>query len=218
MIHILLVDDQILFREALRTLISEQTDMGVIGEVGDGASALDSVKRLNPDIVLMDLRMPIMGGVEATRKITETNPEVKVIMLTTFDDDELIFEGLKSGAVGYLLKDVSSERLFDAIRAAYAGEYVLHPSVTGKVVAEISRLRRDKPQISEKEPIERLSERELEILGLVAKGSSNKEIAKILFIAEGTVKNHMRNILSKLDARDRMQAVIKAKEVGIIDF
>ncbi|NPV55715.1 MAG: response regulator transcription factor [Anaerolineae bacterium] len=218
MIRILLVDDQVLFREALRTLISEQTDFVVVGEAGNGEEAVNMISLLKPSIILMDLRMPIMGGVEATRKIRQDYPDCKVIMLTTFDDDELVFDGLKAGAIGYLLKDVSSEKLFEAIHTANEGQYVLHPSITGKVVEEFSRLRQDKPTKNQAIIFEQLSPREIEILELVAKGSSNKEIADYLYIAEGTVKNHMRNILSKLDARDRMQAVIKAKEAGIIQF
>jgi DNA-binding NarL/FixJ family response regulator len=168
-----------------------------------------------PDIVLMDLRMPIMDGVSATGLITSKYPGVRVIILTTFDDDESVFDGLRAGAVGFLLKDVSSEKLFEAIRAAARGEYFLQPSITARVVTEFARLRR--PVINQGDmPIEALSHRELEILRHVATGASNKEISEHLFIAEGTVKNHLTSILAKLGAKDRAQAVQKARDLGII--
>ncbi len=171
--------------------------------------------RLQPNIVLMDLRMPVMDGVTATQRLREALPQCRVIVLTTFDDDEYVFDGLRAGAVGYLLKDVSSEKLFEAIRAADRGEYFLLPSITAKVMAEFSRLSRiaPSPATTLEEP---LSPREMEILHLVATGASNREIAETLVIAEGTVKNHLTNILGKLSVKDRMQAVIKAREYGLI--
>jgi DNA-binding NarL/FixJ family response regulator len=214
-VQILIVDDQSLFREGLRTLLSVQPDFEVVGEAGNGEEALRMAIRLKPGIVLMDLRMPIMDGVTATQRMRETLPSCKVIVLTTFDDDEYIFDGLRAGAVGYLLKDVSSEKLFEAIRAADRGEYFLLPSITAKVMAEFSRLSRIAPAPAS--PLEEpLSPRELEILHLVATGASNREIADTLVIAEGTVKNHLTNILGKLSVRDRMQAVLKAREYGLI--
>jgi DNA-binding NarL/FixJ family response regulator len=214
-IGILIVDDQALFREGLRTLLSVQPEFEVVGEASNGEEALRVSAQKQPNIVLMDLRMPIMDGVTATQRMHETLPRSKVIVLTTFDDDELVFDGLRAGAVGYLLKDVSSEKLFEAIRAAYRGEYFLLPSITAKVMAEFSRLSRIAPSTVEA-LAEPLSPRELEILRLVATGASNREIAEMLVIAEGTVKNHLTNILGKLSAKDRMQAVIKAKEYGLI--
>ena len=212
---ILIVDDQSLFREGLRTLLSVQPDFEVVGEAGNGEEALRAAVKLQPNIILMDLRMPVMDGVTATARIRETLPASKVIVLTTFDDDELVFDGLRAGAVGYLLKDVSSEKLFEAIRAADRGEYFLQPSITTKVMAEFSRLSRISP--SGAVPLaEPLSPRELEILRLVATGASNRDIADTLVIAEGTVKNHLTNILGKLSAKDRMQAVIKAREYRLI--
>jgi DNA-binding NarL/FixJ family response regulator len=160
---------------------------------------------------LMDLRMPVMDGVTATLRLRKVLPASKVIVLTTFDDDELVFDGLRAGAMGYLLKDVSSEKLFEAIRAAEKSEYFLLPSITAKVMAEFSRLSQLTP--SPTSPLEEpLSPREMEILRLVATGASNRDIADTLVIAEGTVKNHLTNILGKLNVKDRMQAVIKAKE------
>lgn len=214
-VSILIVDDQSLFREGLRTLLSVQADFDVVGEAGNGEEALRLAVKLQPNVVLMDLRMPVMDGVTATRRLHEVLPQCKVIVLTTFDDDENVFDGLRSGAVGYLLKDVSSDKLFEAIRAAAKGEYFLLPSITAKVVAEFSRMPRNAPNQVEtlSEP---LSPRELEILRLVATGASNRDTAESLVIAEGTVKNHLTNILGKLDVKDRMQAVLKAREYGLI--
>lgn len=214
-IAILIVDDQSLFREGLRTLLSVQPDFEVVGEASNGEDALRQAVNLRPDVVLMDLRMPVMDGVTATQRMRSVLPQCRVIALTTFDDDELVFDGLRAGAVGYLLKDVSSDKLFEAIRAAYRGEYFLLPSITAKVMAEFSRLSRIVPSTTET-LVEPLSPRETEILRLVATGASNREIADTLVIAEGTVKNHLTNILGKLSVKDRMQAVLKAKEYGII--
>jgi DNA-binding NarL/FixJ family response regulator len=213
MIRVLLVDDQALFREALRTLISLQPDLEVAGESANGEEALESARTLRPDVVLMDLQMPVLDGVAATRRLHIELPECRVVALTTFDDDEYVFECLRAGAVGYLLKDAPSERLFEAIRTAARGESFLQPSVTTRVIAEFTRLS-DQPQRHVPSLIEPLSEREREILSLIATGSSNREIAEQLFIAEGTVKNHVTNILGKLDVRDRTQAALKAREFG----
>ena len=214
MIRLLLVDDQALFREGLRTLLSLHEDLQVVGEAGNGLEALAAADALHPDVVLMDLRMPVLDGVAATRRLLAANPASRVIVVTTFDDDELVFDGLRAGAVGYLLKDVSSDKLVEAIRAAARGESFLQPSIAAKVLAEFNRLERSAaPPPPLAEP---LSERELEILRLLAAGDSNKEIAAALFIAEGTVKNHVTNILGKLDARDRTQAALRARELGLI--
>lgn len=214
-IRLLLVDDQTLFREGLRVILSVQPDVEVIGEAANGEEALHLALKLKPQVILMDLRMPVMDGVEATRRLRTSLPDSRVIMLTTFDDDEAVFEGLRAGASGYLLKDAPSEKLLEAIRAAGRGESFLQPSVAAKVVAEFARLSEQAPRRAQSLP-EPLTERELEVLGVVATGASNKEIAAQLFIAEGTVKNHLTNILNKLDARDRAQAVLKAKEMGIL--
>lgn len=215
-IRILLVDNQALFREGLRTLLSVWPEIEVVGEAGNGLEAIEVAAELRPDVVLMDLRMPVLDGVGATRILRQKQPECQVIVLTTFDDDEHIFEGLRAGAAGYLLKDVSSEKLVEAIQAAAKGESFLEPSVAARVIAEFARLT-DQPAASDGHIlVEPLSDRELEILAVVATGASNKEIAERLFIAEGTVKNHLTNILGKLGVRDRTQAVLKAKEMGII--
>ena len=214
-IKILLVDDQSLFREGLRTLLSVHLDFEVVGEAGNGEEAIKLARSLLPLVVLMDLQMPMLDGVAATRRLHEEQPDCRVIVLTTFDDDEMVFDGLRAGAVGYLLKDAPSEKLAEAIRVAARGETFLQPSVAAKVVAEFARLSR-KTFTTANPVIEPLSEREIEILRLIAQGASNREIAGTLFLAEGTVKNHVTSILGKLEARDRTQAALKAKDCGLI--
>ena len=214
-IRILLVDDQPLFREGLHTLLSVQPDFEVVGEAGNGAEAIRLARSLHPAVVLMDLQMPVLDGVAATQRLCEEQPECRVIVLTTFDDDELVFDGLRAGAIGYLLKDAPSEKLGEAIRSAARGESFLQPSVAAKVVAEFARLTR-KPEGHPSTLIEPLSEREREVLRLIASGSSNREIAGKLCLAEGTVKNHITNILAKLAVRDRTQAALKAVELGLL--
>jgi DNA-binding NarL/FixJ family response regulator len=214
-IRILIVDDQALFREGLHTLLSVQTDLQVVGEARNGEEALRLAAAYEPDIILMDLHMPILDGVAATRRLQSSQPAIKVIVLTTFDDDEDVFEGLRAGAVGYLLKDVPSEKLVEAIRGVARGESFLEPSIVNKIVAEFARLSPQRPSSSQP-LIEPLSERELEILRLLGQGASNKEIADHLVITVGTVKNHLTNIMAKLSVRDRTQAALKAKELGII--
>jgi DNA-binding NarL/FixJ family response regulator len=212
-IRILLVDDQAMFREGLRTLLATQPDFEVVGEAANGEEALRLCSSERPEIVLMDLRMPILDGVAATRRIHAAHPDTRVIVLTTFDDDEDIFEGLRAGAVGYLLKDAGSPKLFEAVRATARGESFLQPSVAARVVAEFARLAGQASRAAAL--VEPLSDRELDVLRLVAQGASNKEIAGALFIAEGTVKNHLTNIFSKLDVRDRTQAALRARELGL---
>jgi DNA-binding NarL/FixJ family response regulator len=214
-IRVLLVDDQALFREGLRTLLSVQDDVKVVGEAAQGDEAVQQAKALQPQVVLMDLRMPVLGGVEATRRVRAAAPHCQVIVLTTFDDDEEVFDALRAGAVGYLLKDASSEKLVEAIRVAARGESFLQPSIAAKVVAEFGRLSRTRPA-TRPALAEPLSDRECEVLRHLARGKSNKEIASVLNLAEGTVKNHMTNILGKLGVLDRTQAALKARELGII--
>ena len=214
-IRILVVDDQALFREGLRTMLAVQPDFAVVGEAANGEEALRLAATLRPTVVLMDLRMPTLDGVAATRRLHAAQPDCRVIVLTTFDDDEYVFEGLRAGAVGYLLKDVTSTTLAEAIRAAARGESFLQPSVATKVIAEFARLA-DRATPRPQPLVEPLSERELEILRLVARGASNREIAATLFIAEGTVKNHLTNILGKLGAHDRTEAAVKARDLGLL--
>jgi DNA-binding NarL/FixJ family response regulator len=212
-IRILLVDDQSLFREGLRTLLSVQTGFEVVGEAANGEEALRLAATLHPDVVLMDVRMPVLDGVAATRRLRADQPECHVIVLTTFDDDEYVFEALRAGAIGYLLKDAPSVKLFEAIRAGSRGESFLQPAVAAKVVAEFARLADKTTSFSYL--AETLSEREREVLRLVAEGASNREIASRLVIAEGTVKNHVTNILGKMGVTDRTQAALKAHEIGL---
>jgi DNA-binding NarL/FixJ family response regulator len=214
-VRVLLADDQALFREALATLLGARPEVEVVGEAGNGAEALTRAAELAPDVVLMDLRMPVLDGVAATRRLRVEQPGVRVLALTTFDDDEDVFAALRAGAVGYLLKDVSSERLVEALLAAVRGESVLQPSVAAKVVARFATLP-DEPEHPRQPLVVPLSDRELEVVRLLAQGSSNREIAAAMFLAEGTVKNHVTNVLAKLGARDRTQAALRARALGLL--
>jgi DNA-binding NarL/FixJ family response regulator len=211
----MLVDDQALFRESLALLLGAQPDLLVVGEAANGEAALTLIAAARPQVVLMDLRMPILDGVAATRRLRAEHPDVQVIALTTFDDDVDVFAALRAGAIGYLLKDVSGETLCAAVRVAARGESFLPPTIATKVVAELTRLA-DAPQARSQPLPHPLSERELEIVRLLAQGATNREIATTLVLAEGTVKNHLTNILGKLGARDRAQAALIAKDLGIV--
>jgi DNA-binding NarL/FixJ family response regulator len=216
-VRVLLVDDQALFREALATLLDVRNDIAVVGEAGNGDEALRAAAELRPDVVLMDLRMPVLDGIAATRRLRVEQPAVRVIALTTFDEEDEVFAALRAGAVGYLLKDVSSARLVEAILAAARDESVLQPSVAAKVVARFAQLPAEAEPVSRKQPFTvPLSERELDVIRLLADGRSNREIAAALFLAEGTVKNHVTNVLAKLGARDRTQAALRARELGLL--
>jgi DNA-binding NarL/FixJ family response regulator len=215
-IRVLLVDDQALFREGLETLLSVHKDIQVVGQASNGQEAVEVAAQVHPDVALMDVRMPILNGVRATRRLKRALPECRVIVLTTFDDDEYVFDALRAGAVGYLLKDVASARLVEAIRATARGESILEPSVAAKVIAEFTRVSSMVPSAQMEQLVEPLSERELEVLAGIARGYSNKEIASQLYIAEGTVKNHVTHILGKLGVRDRTQAALKARELGLL--
>lgn len=214
-IRVLLVDDQRLMREGLRTLLELEQGLEVAGEAENGQAALQLVESLHPDVVLMDIRMPGMDGVEATRRLMLRWPEAKVIILTTFDDDAYIFEGLRAGALGYLLKDVSGSELTEAIRKVAQGGALIEPSVARKVLAEFSRLApQTAPSVT---PLpEALTAREEEIVHWIAKGLTNKEIASRLNLTEGTVKNYVTTVFQKLGVQDRTQAALRAQELGII--
>jgi DNA-binding NarL/FixJ family response regulator len=214
-IRILLVDDQRLMRDGLRTLLELERDLKVVAEAGDGQTGLDAYEQFEPNVVLMDIRMPGMDGVEATRRLIERWPEARVVILTTFDDDEYIFEGLRAGALGYLLKDVSGGELAESIRKVAAGGALIEPSVARKVLAEFARLEPASRSISDGLP-EPLLEREIEILKLLAQGLSNKQIAARLHLAEGTVKNYVSGILAKLGVTDRTQAALRGRELGLL--
>ena len=223
MIKVLLVDDQTLIRQGIRLLLEIEPDIQVVGQAADGRAALEQVETLHPDVVLMDVRMPEMDGLAATRLLSASHPEVKVIILTTFEDDETVFEGLKAGARGYLLKDISSEEMAQAVRKVAAGEALIQSRLTRKVLAEFSRLATATDRQSsvkggpgaETLPVA-LTERELQVLQALTRGLSNREIAEHLVITEGTVKNHVSSLIDKLGVRDRTQAVLKAQELGLI--
>ena len=212
-VRILLADDQLLFRKGLRALLEDQEDMEVVGEASDGAQALDRVRTAKPDVVLMDIHMPVCNGVEATRMIKAEIPETKVIALTVSDEDDDLFEAIKSGASGYLLKDLRPEELFELIRGVLRGETPISPAVAGKLLSEFRRRpRRDTTDTAGWD----LTPRELEVLQLVTEGLSNAEIAGRLFIVEGTVKNHLHNILEKLHLENRLQAATYAIREGLV--
>jgi DNA-binding NarL/FixJ family response regulator len=211
-VRILIVDDQALFREALAALLEVQPEIEVVGEAGNGEQAVRLAAELRPDVVLMDLRMPVLDGIAATTRLRLEQPEVRVLALTTFDDDADVFAALRAGAVGYLLKDVSSTRLVEALVAARRGESVLQPSVAAKLVARVARWPHEEDPPPTAVP---LSQRELDVVRLLSEGHSNREIAGKLFLAEGTVKNLVTSVLSKLQVRDRTQAALRARELRL---
>lgn len=215
-LRLLLVDDQAMFREGLRLILSQQTDFEIAGEASDGLAALEAMRAIAPDVVLMDLRMPNLGGVEATRRIKAEAPSMKVIVLTTFEEDEEVFSALRAGAAGFLLKDSPSEKLCEAIRLAARGETWLQPSVAAKLVAEFGRLAPRPSPAQSGSLLEPLSAREQDVLRCLADGMSNKEIGRKLAISEGTVKNHMSQVLGKLQVLDRTQAALRARELGLL--
>lgn len=216
-IRILIVDDQPLLRRGLAALLNRNPDMEVVGEACHGEEALRVAAEVNPDVILMDVRMPVMDGVAATRELKRRGSAAGVIILTTFDDDEYIFDGIAAGARGYLLKDAEYDELSQAIRTVAKGESLLQPQITTRVLKEFSRLSslaatRPKPQ-----PLaEPLTERETEVLRLMASGASNQDIAEKLFIGQGTVKHHVRAIFAKLGARDRVHAILLAQELNLV--
>lgn len=211
-IKVLLVDDQDLFREALATLMSIDKRVNIVGSVSGGENALQFLLKGQPDVVLMDIRMPGMDGVETTQRIVDKYPKTKVIALTTFDDDDAVVSALQAGALGYLLKDASKDELFAAIQIVNQGEYYLPPRITAKVVNALNRIRKNRQNIMDSFHL--LSRREMEVLELLGSGLSNAEIASQLVITIGTVKNHVTHIFEKLGVNDRMQALIKFKEMN----
>ncbi len=215
-LRLLLVDDQSLFREALRTLLSLQPDFEIVAEAENGERAVTLAKVHRPDVVLMDLRMPVMDGVESTRRLLAVVPSARVVVLTTFDEDEEVIEALRAGAVGYLLKACSADKLCESIRAAAKGTSVLEPSVAARLMAGLTRANAQNGRKVSQPLADPLSERELDVLRRLAAGRSNKEIGAELGITEGTVKNHMTNVLGKLGVLDRTQAALRARELGLI--
>jgi DNA-binding NarL/FixJ family response regulator len=212
-IRVVIVDDQTLVRTGFRMILATEPGIEVAGEAADGAEALTEVARSRPDVVLMDIRMPAMDGLESTRRIARSHPETRVVILTTYDLDEYVFDALRAGASGFLLKDAPPEQLVAAIRVAAGGDALLSPSVTRRLVAEFARTpsgTRSVPAMGE------LTARESEVLRLIARGLSNAEIAQELFVGEATVKTHVGRVLDKLDCRDRVQAVVLAYESGLV--
>ncbi|HYS24352.1 MAG TPA: response regulator transcription factor [Vicinamibacterales bacterium] len=213
MIRVVLVDDQTLVRRGVRALLELAGDIAIVGEAEDGVAGAAMIRRERPDVVLLDVRMPKAGGLDLLRDLRASGELPPTILLTTFDDDDALLEGVKAGARGYLLKDVSLEQLTGAIRAVAAGETLIRPAVTERVLRGLEHVRRDFDALDPPDP---LTKRETEILRLMAGGYSNREIADALGTAEGTIKNHASSILSKLGVRDRTRAVLKALERGYI--
>ncbi|MEU6290661.1 response regulator [Streptomyces sp. NPDC015237] len=214
-IRVLIADDQQMVRQGFTVLLNTQPDIEVIGQAVDGLDAVAKVAEQAPDVVLMDIRMPELGGIEATRLITGATPEIKVLVLTTFDLDEYVYEALRAGASGFLLKDASADQLAEAVRVVASGDALLAPGITRRLIAEFSRLD-DRPRAPLKARVGELTERETEVLALIAQGLSNAEIAQRLVVAEQTVKTHVGRILVKLGLRDRTQAAVFAYESGLV--
>ena len=214
MISVLLVDDQALVRSGFTLIIDAQDDMEVVGEAGDGRAAIDEAARLHPDVVLMDVRMPEVDGIAATRSIVTDRPEARVLVLTTFDEDRIVYDAMKAGASGFLLKTAPPAQFVDAVRTVAAGEALLAPSVTRRLVEDF--VRRPPPGEASSERLGELTGRELEVLTLIGRGRSNAEIAGDLVVSGATVKTHVNRILSKLGLRDRVQAVVLAYETGLV--
>jgi DNA-binding NarL/FixJ family response regulator len=213
-IRVVLVDDQELVRTGFVMVVDSQSDLTVVGQAANGSQALDVVATTQPDVVLMDVRMPVLDGVEATRRLLARHPAVRVIVLTTFDLDDHAYAALKAGASGFLLKDASAEDVLAAIRAVHAGDAVLAPSTTRRLIERVA------PTLpgpsTGPDPLEKLTDREREVLGRIARGDSNAEIAARLFLSEATVKTHVGRILTKLGLRDRVHAVVLAYEIGLV--
>lgn len=215
-IRVVIVDDHALFRRGLDLVLSEEPDIEIVGEAGDGVEAVTRTQELLPDIVLMDVRMPRATGIDAARAIRDTLPDTKVIMLTVSEDEDDLYEAVKAGANGYLLKEVAIEEVADAVRSVARGHSLISPSMASKLLGEFNVLAR-RAEERQRVMSPRLTDRELEVLKLVAKGLSNREIASELFIAENTVKNHVRNILEKLHLHSRMEAVVYAMREKLFD-
>jgi DNA-binding NarL/FixJ family response regulator len=215
-IRVLVADDQTLVRDGFRMILDAQEDMEVVGEAADGLEAVERARELRPDVVLMDVRMPGRDGLDATRDVVRDLPETHVLILTTFDLNEYVYEAMRAGASGFLLKDVPRAQLVDGIRTVAAGDALLAPAITRRLIEQFVRrppasIRPQPPQLAE------LTPRELEVLRLVARGRSNTEIAAELFVSEATVKTHVAHALAKLDLRDRVQAVVFAYESGLVE-
>lgn len=216
-IRVLIVDDHALFRRGLVMVLEQEKDIDLVGEAGDGAEAVNIAQETMPDVVLMDVRMPRRGGIEATSQIKALAPHIKILMLTISDEEADLYDAIKAGASGYLLKEISIEEVANAIRQVHAGQSMISPSMASKLLTEFATMVKktdEKPAAAQP----RLTEREMEVLRLVAKGRNNRDIAKELFISENTVKNHIRNILEKLHLHSRMQAVVYAVREKLLEI
>jgi DNA-binding NarL/FixJ family response regulator len=216
-IRVLVADDHALYRRGLEMVLSQEDDIEIVGEAGDGAEAIQRAEELLPDVVLMDIRMPRRSGIEACTAIKDVAPSTKIIILTISDEESDLYEAVRAGANGYLLKDVPGEEIADGIRAVVGGQSLISPSMASKLLSEFATMIKkseERPQL----PVPRLTERELQVLKLVARGMANRDIAGELFISENTVKNHVRNILEKLQLHSRMEAVVYAVRERILDL
>jgi DNA-binding NarL/FixJ family response regulator len=213
-IRVLIADDQALVRGGFRMILEAQEDIQVVGEASDGREALAQARQLDPDVVLMDIRMPELDGLDATRELVQEDGSARVLVLTTFDLDEYVYEAMKAGASGFLLKDVRPEQLAEAVRVVAAGDSLLAPAITRRLVEEF--VRRPRPGSDRPDRLSELTEREVEVLKLLARGLSNAEVASALFVSEATVKTHVAHVLTKLKIRDRVQAVVLAYESGLV--
>jgi DNA-binding NarL/FixJ family response regulator len=218
-IRAMIVDDHALFRRGLEMVLDSEPDIELVGQASDGAEAVEKAAESLPDVVLMDIRMPRSSGIEACRAMKEAAPSAKIVILTISDEEEDLFEAIRAGASGYLLKDIPLDEVAGAVRAVYGGQSLINPSMAGKLLTEFATLaRRDDDERAQEVPAPRLTEREMQVLKLVARGMNNRDIAKELFISENTVKNHVRNILEKLQIHSRMEAVMVAVREKLIEF
>jgi two-component system NarL family response regulator len=220
-IRTMIVDDHALFRRGLEMVLEEEPDIELVGQAGDGAEAVETAAEALPDIVLMDIRMPRSSGIEACRAMKAAAPSTKIVILTISDEEADLFEAIRAGASGYLLKDIPLDEVADTVRAVHGGQSLINPSMAAKLLTEFATLARhddDEEERAEELPAPRLTEREMQVLKLVARGMNNRDIAKELFISENTVKNHVRNILEKLQIHSRMEAVMVAVREKLIEF
>ena len=217
-IRVLVVDDHALFRRGLEMVLAQETDIEVVGEAGDAEAAVDRAAELLPDVVLLDVRMPKGSGIEACVAIKEVAPSARIIMLTISDEEADLYEAIKAGATGYLLKEIPTDELIEAVRAVVDGQSLISPSMASKLLTEFALMAKRSDDRRNEVPAPRLTERELEVLKLVARGLNNRDIAKELFISENTVKNHIRNILEKLQLHSRMEAVVYAVREKLLEI
>jgi DNA-binding NarL/FixJ family response regulator len=218
-IRTMIVDDHALFRRGLEMVLASEPDIELVGQASDGTEAVEKAAESLPDVVLMDIRMPRSNGIEACRAMKEAAPSAKIVILTISDEEEDLFEAIRAGASGYLLKDIPLDEVADTVRAVHGGQSLINPSMAGKLLTEFAALaKRDDEERAQELPAPRLTEREMQVLKLVARGMNNRDIAKELFISENTVKNHVRNILEKLQIHSRMEAVMVAVREKLIEF